>query len=288
MELGLSLVVPVYNEERRVERGLSEIARFLGKQDYLWELVVVDDGSSDRTISKIKEQISKVQIKSQKERGGRKVRVELGSNGIATSSRRSSSSFRQRRTSAMTGKEKGWGSIRLVHMPENRGKGGALKEGFERARGKYIVFSDIDLSVSIAELPKLLEGLKKFDVVIGSRRAEGAKIVRHQPWLREQLGRVFTWLVSKPLGLEVSDATCGFKGFRASAGRKLFGASQVSGWAYDAEILYLARKWGYSVKEVPVAWRNDEQTRVRLWRDVVGSGWGIVRILVNDWMGKYG
>jgi dolichyl-phosphate beta-glucosyltransferase len=284
-EMEVSVVVPVYNEERRLERGLSEILGYLRGQKYSWEVVVVDDGSVDKTILKIKEQISKIQIKNQKEllkkdslphkegalndggvrsKGAAALRLCLGKKAFGVND-----------------------DIRVVHLPENRGKGGALKEGFARARGKYIVFTDVDLSVGITELPRLLEGLEKFDVVIGSRRAEGAKIIKHQPWWREQLGRVFTWLVSKPLGLGVSDATCGFKGFRAGAGKRLFAASRISGWAYDAEILYLARKWGYAIKEMPVAWQNDEQTRVRLGKDVVGSLVGLMKIKVNDVLGKY-
>lgn len=161
--------------------------------------------------------------------------------------------------------------IKLISYPVNQGKGYALKQGVLEATQPLILLSDIDWSTPLTELPKLFQKITTADLVIGSRKMAGAEVTQHQPWWRELLGKQFTNLSRTWLGLNVSDVTCGFKLFKGSLARKLFGLLKINRWSYDAEILYLAKKLNYKIKEVPVRWQNDEKTKVNLIRDIFGS-----------------
>lgn len=171
----------------------------------------------------------------------------------------------------------------------NRGKGGALKEGILHSQGKYVIFTDVDLSVPIGTADELLKELEKgeSDVVIGTRKIKSARVLVHQPWLRENLGKGFTFITRIITGVAVSDFTCGFKGFTGESAKKIFGNSLLARWAYDAEILYLAKKFGYKIKEVPVTWTNRKDTRVKLWNAVITSLGDLLQLKLNDWSGKY-
>jgi len=177
--------------------------------------------------------------------------------------------------------------LRLIRYQPNRGKGYALKVGFAAAAGDVLVFTDCDLSTSLDGIPAFVAALERgADVVIGSRKSPEATIARHQPIVRESLGRVFTWIVRRTIA-DVSDATCGLKAFRRDAGLDLFAHSRIDDWSFDAEILRIASKRGYRIDEIPVHWENRDGTKVQLLRDVVGSLIGIVKILRNDRAGVY-
>ncbi len=168
--------------------------------------------------------------------------------------------------------------VRLLGYDENRGKGHALSVGFAAARGRRILFTDADLSTPIEELERLLACLDAgADVAIGSRKHGEARVLHHQPWLRETLGKGFTLLVNLTL-TRVSDVTCGFKLFRAEVGQDLFSRIRIPDWGFDAEILFLAARRGARVDEVGVRWEDREGTKVRLLRDVAGSLLGLARI----------
>lgn len=177
--------------------------------------------------------------------------------------------------------------IKAFKLIENQGKGGALKEGFDKAMGENIIFMDADLSVPLINIDIFLSQLKKHDVVIGSRRVKGSKIVVHQPFIRENMGKVFTKLTQFITSTNLADYTCGFKGFKKNAGKKIFAHSLVKRWSYDAEIMFLAHKYGYKIEQVPVEWFNRVDSRVRLGDAVFTSFLDLIKIRVNDFMGKY-
>ena len=176
--------------------------------------------------------------------------------------------------------------VRLLRYSPNRGKGFALKVGFEAARGEVLVFSDCDLSTPVEELSRLLSALEDADIAIGTRKAPGAKLVRRQPRLRESLGVVFT-LIVRVLIASVSDATCGFKGFNRAVGKELFSLQRIEDWSFDAELLFNARRRGHRVVEIPVRWEDRDGTKVKLPRDIVVTLMGIVKIRVYDFLGYY-
>ncbi len=178
--------------------------------------------------------------------------------------------------------------LRILGSSRNRGKGYAARWGLLEARGAAVLLTDADLSVPIATVERFLRRLDAgADVVIGSRRIAGAEIRTHQPQRRERLGSAFRALASWLILPGVSDFTCGFKLFRRDAARRAFAAQRLWGWGFDVEILVIARRHAFVVAEEPVVWDDDERTRVRLWKDVVRSALDLVRIRVNDLLGRY-
>lgn len=177
--------------------------------------------------------------------------------------------------------------VKAYKFSQNQGKGGALKEGFKKANGQYVIFMDADLSVPLKNIDIFLSELKDNKVVIGSRRIGGSNIVVHQPFLRENMGRVFTLLTKVVTSTDLADYTCGFKGFEKKAGKKIFGYSQIKRWSYDAEIMFLANKFGYKIKELPVEWFNRVDSRVKLSDVVITSFLDLIKIRVYDLLGRY-
>ncbi|MGC9320251.1 MAG: dolichyl-phosphate beta-glucosyltransferase [Armatimonadota bacterium] len=154
--------------------------------------------------------------------------------------------------------------VRLEGYERNRGKGHAVRHGVRAARGEAIVFLDADLATPVEEIDRALAAIADgADVVVGTRFHAEAEIERPQPWLRRFMGGGFRWLAKATLGLSASDITCGFKGFTAEAARAIFSRSTIDGWAFDAELLVIARRLGLRVVEVPVRWSDSRDSRVR-------------------------
>jgi len=215
----LSVVIPAYNEARRLGPTLDRIAAYLGGRGVDHEIVVVDDGSTDGT-------------------------AELVAGHPAP-------------------------GLRLVRQPENRGKGAALRAGVAAAAGgARVLLTDADLSTPIADLellePRLAAGA---DLVLGSRAAAGARIDRHQPLYRELMGKTFNKIV-RLLGVRgVADTQCGFKLLSGAAARDLFPRLTIDGFAWDVELVWLARRRGWRVEEVGVSWADSADSRVHPVRD---------------------
>jgi dolichyl-phosphate beta-glucosyltransferase len=236
----ISLIIPAYNEEQRIGKSLEQIFLFCNAQAFPYEVIVVDDGSSDDTVALIRRRFG------------------------------------------------GQSQLRILQQPARGGKGAAVQRGMLEARGEYLFFSDADLSVPIEKLSIFLAELRGHcDIAIGSRRASGAVIEIHQPFVRELMGRIFTSLSNLVLGLRHSDFTCGFKGFKRAAAQELFSRQRLHNWSFDSEILYLAALKGCQVSEIPVTWRNDKATKVRLWKDMMASFLGLLSIRKNHLLGKY-
>lgn len=178
--------------------------------------------------------------------------------------------------------------ICIDRLPENRGKGAAVRKGMLLATGELVLFMDADLSTPLDEIGGFLGALESgYDVVIGNRRAPGSRITRHQPWLRETLGRGFTVVTRLLLAPGVHDFTCGFKGFRHDAARMIFERSTMDGWAFDAELVVIAHVHGLRLAQVPVSWHDEEGTKVRILRAVVRSLLELLTIRWNRMRGRY-
>jgi dolichyl-phosphate beta-glucosyltransferase len=185
---------------------------------------------------------------------------------------------------AEAAREAGGAELVVVRNQENRGKGYSVRRGMLLARGERRLMSDADLSTPIEELPRLEAKLDEgYDVAIASRAAEGARIEVHQPWFRENVGRLFN-LVVRALAVEgLKDTQCGFKLFSAEAARESFSLARLDGFSFDVEALYIARAHGLRIAEVPVVWRNDAGTRVglgkgaRAFLDVLQIRWNASR-----------
>jgi len=160
-------------------------------------------------------------------------------------------------------------SGRVIRYEQNRGKGYAVRLGLLSATADVVLFSDADLSTPITETPKLIDPIRsgEFDVTFGSRALDRSLIGVHQPWRREQGGRLFNLIVRAATGLPFWDTQCGFKAFRMSICRPLIEAAQIDRFGFDVELIYLAHLAGLRLLEVPVRWDNDAASKVSVMRD---------------------
>jgi dolichyl-phosphate beta-glucosyltransferase len=222
----LTLVIPAYNEELRLLPTLERLHAHLSARSMSYEILVVDDGSRDRTCEV----------------------VEAAAATIP--------------------------NIVLVRQRPNRGKGAAVRRGMLAARGRIRVMWDADCSMPPEELPRLLAPIVagKAEIAIGSRYAEGAKTVK-QPRYRVMWSRLCNKFVQRWLVPRVLDTQCGFKAFTSCAALNLFGSATIDGWAFDLEILALARRRNFAIDEVGVEWKDDERSRVNPFTDF----WKVIR-----------
>ena len=159
---------------------------------------------------------------------------------------------------------------RLLMNGSNRGKGFSVRRGMLEAEGDLLLFTDADLSTPIEDFDKLRNALEEgFDVAIGSRAVAGARVEIHQNLLRETMGKIFNRIARVFTFRDISDSQCGFKAFKRQAAYDLFGSARIDGFSFDAEVLFLAQKRGYKVKEVPVTWRNSPASKVAILSDPV-------------------
>ena len=235
----LSLIIPAFNEAGRIGPSIEKAFRYLESQDYDAEIIVVDDGSSDNTAASVQEAFAN---------------KPSGLERITT---------------------------RFIPLGVNAGKGAAVRKGMLEANGTIRIFTDADFSTPITQVAKIIPFIAsgEFDVVIGSRAAEGRALVKkHQPWYREMMGRFYNVLVQLVVFRGIKDTQCGFKGFSDHAAQILFSKQQVKGFSFDVEVLYLARRYGYRIREVAVEWYNDERSTVGALTDSAKMFWELLRI----------
>jgi len=180
--------------------------------------------------------------------------------------------------------------ILCISAPRNEGKGAAVKRGVEASRGERVLVTDADLSTPLTELPRLEAELEKgADIAIGSRAKSGAQLVRRQPIYRELAGRAGNLVIRGlcPQLKDLRDTQCGFKLFRGDTARGLFAKQRLFRFGFDVEILYLGRKAGLRVAEVPVVWAHGESSKVRA-KDYAYTLMEVARIRWMDWRGLYG
>jgi len=175
-----------------------------------------------------------------------------------------------------------------VENPGNRGKGYSVRNGMLHSRGQIVLFSDADLSSPIEEAPKLFSALNAgADIAIGSRWLRAETQTQRQPLHRQLFGRIFNLLLRVILGLPFKDTQCGFKAFKQSAVQAVFPRQKIERWGFDPEILFLARKSGLRVQEVPVAWGHSGGARINPVIDGGRMFFEMLHIRWNGLMGKY-
>jgi len=178
--------------------------------------------------------------------------------------------------------------LRLVENPGNRGKGYSVRNGMLNARGRLVLFTDADLSSPIEEAPKLFKAIEDgADIAIGSRWLRAELQTQRQPLHRQLFGRIFNLMLRASLGLQFADTQCGFKAFRQAAAQAIFPLQKIERWGFDPEILFLARKFGFKVKEVPVAWGHSGGTRINPVVDGSRMFQEMLRVRWYDLTGKY-
>jgi glycosyltransferase involved in cell wall biosynthesis len=241
----LSIIVPAYNEAERIPKTLLDMDRRLSGVLYSYEIIVINDGSKDNTAEVVASMAKMVK------------------------------------------------NLRLIDNKENKGKGGVVRQGMLAATGSVRLFTDADNSTPIDQFEKMmpyfhvrgssdssssqllstkisnslsdksLEGKKYYDVVIGSRAMKGAVLEPPEPWYKQILGKMGNIFIQILVLPGLWDTQCGFKAFTEEAALRIFNASRTAGWGFDVEILALARRMGYRIKEVPVHWIDDTRSHVK-------------------------
>lgn len=179
-------------------------------------------------------------------------------------------------------------TVRLVQNPGNHGKGYSVRNGMLQARGELLIFSDADLSSPIEESSKLLKALDEgADIAIGSRWLRSETQLHRQPLHRQLFGRIFNLLLRITLGLPFKDTQCGFKVFKRTPAQAIFPLQRIERWGFDPEILFLARKLGYKVREIPVLWGHSGGTRINPLVDGFRMFTEMLRIRWYSLSGKY-
>lgn len=178
--------------------------------------------------------------------------------------------------------------IRLLENPGNHGKGYSVRNGMLNARGEILLFSDADFSSPIGEAVKLIGAIEEgADVAFGSRWLLAETQTKRQSLLRQFVGRAYNLLMRLTLGLPYRDTQCGFKAFTRQAAEAIFTRQQIEGWGFDPEILFIARKFGLKMIEVPVEWANDDRSKINPIVDGVKMFIELLTIRVNSLSGKY-
>jgi glycosyltransferase involved in cell wall biosynthesis len=178
--------------------------------------------------------------------------------------------------------------LHLVQNPGNRGKGYSVRNGLLQAAGDIVMFTDADLSSPMEEAQRLIDALNDgADVAIGSRWMDRTRQTIHQPLYRQFFGRCFNWVTRTVMGLPFKDTQCGFKAFKRSAAQVIFRLQTIERWGFDPEILFIARKLKYNIREVPVTWGHDERSRMSYLRDGMKMLEDMARIRGNFMAGRY-
>lgn len=226
----ISIIIPVYNEENRISTTLETLPRFCEPRFHRYEIIVVDDGSTDQTWEILK---------------------------------------------GFSGPE-----FKKLRVERNRGKGYAVREGMLRAGGRYRFFTDADLPY---ELGCLLTAAEVFrdsgcHLVIGARDLPQSKDRSGMGLSRRMAGKAFSFLVNAMVGIDVKDSQCGFKGFTGEAAERLFSRAHLDGYAFDVEILHLARRWDLHIRKIPVVQVERHHSKIHLVRDACRMSLDVIKL----------
>lgn len=213
----LSVIIPAYNEAKRIPATLQSIHQYLSKQSYEYEILVVSDGSTDDTARVVENAKSQIP------------------------------------------------NLKLLDNKENHGKAYVVKQGMLAATGELRLFMDADNSTTIEVLDSMMPFLKAYEVIIASLGVAGSKKVGHEPSYRRWLGKAGNLWIQFWATPGIHDTQRGFKLFTAEAANKIFPKMKTFGWGFDVEVLALAHKFGFKIKEVPITWNNDPNSKVNIW-----------------------
>jgi len=226
----LSIIIPVYNEERRISETLHKVMDFLKGKGYSWEILIVDDGSRDNTVAIAREVLNSA-------------------------------------------------PHRIISNERNFGKGASIRRGMMAAQGHLRLFTDADLSTPIEELDALSAPIAQgYHVAFGSRALRESQLLQRQPWYRETMGRTFNVFVRLLHLPGIKDTQCGFKLFTEEAAKAIFERQRLSGFCFDVEVLTLAVRLGFKIKEVPVRWMDFPQSRVNPLKDSIRMLWDLIKL----------
>lgn len=234
----LSIIIPAHNEANRLPDTLEQVFGFLKKQTFTSEVLVVENGSTDKTF-------------------------EIAQDFAAHHT-----------------------NLRVIQN-DWRGKGLAIQRGIQEAKGEYLFLCDADLSMPIAEISKFIPPqLPKVDIAIASREAPGA-VRYHEPYYRHFTGRVFNTLIRLLVLPTLQDTQCGFKCIRADVARDIFRYQTLTGWAFDVEMLFIARHHRYQVVEIPIHWYFNADSKISVLRDSLRMFLDLLVIRRNARRGLY-
>jgi len=236
--MDISIIIPAYNEEKRIVPTLNALFSFLEHHQSInkYEVLVVDDGSKDKTLQVIPSHQH----------------------------------------------------LKVIQHQVNQGKGGAVRTGVLNAKYENILFMDSDLATPPEELDKLYPLVQQgYEVVIASRNLPNSNIITKQPRYRQLAGKTFPLLVRLLSGLPYRDTQCGFKLMKAAPGKEIFKRLTILRFAFDVEMLFIAKKLGYKIAEVPVTWIDQSGSTVHFFRDSWRMLKDLFKIRINDWKGKY-
>ncbi len=236
----ISIVIPCFNEGKTIFQNIKEINGYLARKFSNYEIIAVNDGSSDNTLSEL-----------------RLVQQET--------------------------------PIKIINNEFNEGKGKVVRDGVLVSRNEIVMFLDADLAIPIEELEKFIEEIEKgADLAIASRFVPGLKILRPVLWHRRIMEKIFRILRMIILNSwRVQDTQCGFKVFRRDVAQRVFSMATINRFAFDAEIIFIAKKFGYTIKELPISLQNPPHSHIRIIRDPIDMFFALLKIRSNDIGGVY-
>lgn len=238
-EIYLSIIIPVYNEEKTIKKTLLDVNDFFANQEYRGEIIVIDDGSEDNSYNVSKNLKSIIK------------------------------------------------NIAVFKNSKNYGKGYSIKKGMLIANGKFRLFMDADNSTSIDQTKNFLPFLENgYDIIIGSRKLKESKIKKRQSFYKETMGVIGNILIRSLAVPKITDTQCGFKCFSSKFVNDIFTKITINRWGFDIEVLALANKFGYKIKEVPVVWENKRKSRVSF-KDYIFTLKELLQIKINLLRKKY-
>lgn len=236
----ISVVIPCFNEGKTIFQNIKEINGYLARKFSSYEIIAVNDGSMDNTLSEL-----------------RLVQQEV--------------------------------PVEIINNEINEGKGKVVRDGILVGNNEIVMFLDADLAIPIEELEKFMEEIEKGnDLVIASRFVPGLKILKPVLWHRKIMERVFRILRMIILNSwKIQDTQCGFKVFRRDAAQRIFAMTTINRFAFDAEVIFIAKKFGYAIKELPISLQNPLRSHIRILRDPINMFFALLKIRFNDLGGVY-